>query len=74
MSQPDPRSYAVRLNDRSLPWQPGLTLARVLEDQGIAPQTVATAVNGRFVARAQRALIPLEPDDVILTFETIVGG
>ena len=65
---------ALRFNDRFVPCPPGLTLARLLVEQGVAPEAVATAVNGDFVPRAARAHTVLHPGDAVLTFEPIVGG
>lgn len=54
------------------------TTATTLHDwvltQGVAPEAVATAVNGQFVPRSLRAQQPLAEGDTILTFQPIVGG
>lgn len=54
------------------------TIAPTLHDwvlaQGVAPEAMATAVNGQFVPRSQRATTALRPGDAILTFQPIVGG
>ena len=63
-----------RFNEQSLPCPEGLTLAALLDDQGVAAEQVATAVNGEFIARAQRATTRLQPGDTVLTFQAIVGG
>jgi len=64
----------LRLNDRTVPCPPALTVAALLDAQGIAAESVATAVNGEFVARAQRPQYLLQPGDTVLTFQAIVGG
>jgi len=50
------------------------TLAQWLDDQGLAGDALATAVNGAFVPRAQRAQRPLAEGDAIVTFQPIEGG
>lgn len=64
----------VRLNDRPLPCPEGLTLAALLQREGLAPERVATAVNARFVPRTARAQTLLQAGDEVSTFEAIVGG
>ena len=50
------------------------TLAQWVQEQGLAPKAVATALNGQFVPRSQRAQQPLAEGDTILTFQPIEGG
>lgn len=54
------------------------TAAATLHDwvlsQGATPESLATAVNGNFVPRAQRAQCLLADGDTILTFQPIQGG
>lgn len=64
----------LRLNGEARAWTPGLTLATLIERHGLAPQTVATAVNGHFVPCEQRGTTVLRPGDDVLTFQPIVGG
>lgn len=64
----------LQFNDRSLSCPEGLTLAALLSAQGVNAEHVATAVNGAFVPRDQRATTILQPDDTVLTFQAIVGG
>ena len=64
----------VRLNEQTLPWRNGLTLAALLGDQQVNAEQVATAVNGAFVPRTQRGATVLQPGDTVLTFQAIVGG
>jgi sulfur carrier protein len=64
----------LTFNDQTLPCPDGLTLDRLLEVQGVDAATVATAVNGHFVPRTQRATTVLQPHDDVLTFQAIVGG
>ena len=64
----------LRLNDLTLPCVAGLTLAALLDAQDVPEAVVATAVNGTFVPRDQRAGTLLQPGDTVLTFQAIVGG
>lgn len=54
------------------------TTAPTLHDwvlsQGATPESLATAVNGQFVPRTERAATVLRPGDHILTFQPITGG
>ncbi|MBL0945160.1 MAG: sulfur carrier protein ThiS [Hydrogenophaga sp.] len=71
---PPPPEATVHFNDHPLPCPEGLTLAALLEQQGVNPARVATALNARFVPREARAQTPLRAGDVVVTFEAIVGG
>ena len=64
----------LHFNDLTLPCPDGLTLAELLESQRLDPTQVATAVNGAFVPRTERATTPLQPGDRVLSFQAIVGG
>lgn len=64
----------LQFNDQPLPCPAGLTLAALLQREGVNGERVATAVNARFVPREARAATPLNPGDTITTFEAIVGG
>lgn len=64
----------LRFNERTLPCPDGLTLADLLDTQHLNASQVATAVNGAFVPRTQRATTVLQPGDTVLTFQAIVGG
>ena len=64
----------LTFNDLSLPCPEGLTLAALLDAQGVNAEQVATAVNGEFVPRTQRGVTVLQPGDTVLTFQAIVGG
>lgn len=64
----------LTFNDLTLPCPEGLTLAALLTAQGVNAEQVATAVNGAFVPRDQRATTVLQPHDTVLTFQAIVGG
>lgn len=50
------------------------SLAELLDHLGHPPQSMATAVNGEFVARDARAARRLADGDRVTTFQRIVGG
>ena len=50
------------------------SLAALVDQLGHAQASVGTAVNGSFVARAQRQERVLNPGDDVLLFQPIVGG
>ena len=50
------------------------TLADLVAALGQPPQALATAVNGEFVPRAERAATPLRDGDAVFTFQPITGG
>ena len=47
---------------------------QLMAPQGRAPESVATAVNGQFVARSLRATHVLHDGDAVLCFAPITGG
>ena len=50
------------------------TLAELIGELGHAPDSVATALNGEFVARGQRAERVLRDGDRVTCFQAITGG
>ena len=52
----------------------GSTLAELVAALGQAPQALATAVNGEFVARDARSGVQLRAGDAVFTFQPITGG
>ncbi|MEY4414291.1 MAG: hypothetical protein RIQ53_1584 [Pseudomonadota bacterium] len=76
MSTPDPVAAPLTiLLDEQAQALPGpCTLAELVERLGHAPPAVATAVNGRFVARSARAGTALADGDRVSLFQPIVGG
>lgn len=50
------------------------TLAELIRELGHAPDSVATALNGEFVARGQRADRVLRDGDRVTCFQAITGG
>ena len=69
-----PAPIDIRLDGRPYPVAAGTTLADLVAAQGHAPEAVASAVNGDFVARGQRAARPLQAGDAVLLFQPITGG
>lgn len=69
-----PGAVAITVNGAARHVAAGTTLARLLERLGHAPASVATAVNGDFVARGARDERVLQPGDHVTCFEPIVGG
>lgn len=67
------RTITVRLDGKPYAVAAGTTLAQLVAEVGHKPQAVSTAVNGAFVARAQRDRA-LQEDDVVLLFQPVVGG
>ena len=51
-----------------------ITLAELLETLSLSATSCATAVNGAFVARGDRATCTLCDQDQVMTFEPITGG
>ena len=68
------RTANVLVNGEPHAWRLGLTVADVLAARGHDDDSVATAVNTRFVPRSARAETPLWPDDRVVVFSAIVGG
>ena len=64
----------VIVNGAAHAWRLGITVADVLTERAVDDETVATAVNTRFVPRRARAETPLWPDDRLVVFAAIVGG
>ena len=50
------------------------TLADLVAALGQPPQSLATAVNGEFVPRGNRAAMQLRDGDAVFTFQPITGG
>ena len=71
---PRTRPANVLVNGEPHGWRLGLTVADVLAERGSDDDSVATAVNTRFVSRAERAEAVLWPDDRVVIFSAIVGG
>ena len=64
----------IHLDERPLELPAGSTLADLLGFEQIAPDSAATACNGRFVPRECRTDTVLQDGDQVLLFKPIVGG
>ena len=69
-----PGAIAVTVNGAPRHVPPGTTLAQLVERLGRTPASVATSVNGRFVARESRSAVTLQAGAEVACFEPIVGG
>ena len=70
-----PATPAVTVNGQPQPLAAGpVSLAELLDRLGHDAASLATAVNGEFVPRAQRAGRLLRPGDQVTCFQPIVGG
>jgi thiamine biosynthesis protein ThiS len=68
------RTPTFHVNSQPQVWRSGLTLVDVVRESAADEGTVATALNGRFVSRTERATTLVEPGDAVLLFAAIVGG
>lgn len=64
----------LRVNGQAHTLPQPSSLADLVAALGQAPERVATAVNGEFVARGQRGQRLLGHGDVVTCFQAIVGG
>ncbi len=69
----EPTTITITVNG-SLEITSARTLQAWVDARGVLPAALATAVNGNFVPRSQRAQQPLTEGDTILTFQPIEGG
>jgi sulfur carrier protein len=65
---------AIELNGEIRTFPLGTTLATVVAERGYDPISVATAINGSFVARHMRQACMLGQGDVVVFFAPMVGG
>ncbi len=64
----------ITLNGEAREMPPGRTLEDLIGALGAPPPSLATAVNGEFVARDARGNWPLRDGDAVFTFQPITGG
>ncbi|MCS4510940.1 sulfur carrier protein ThiS [Xylophilus ampelinus] len=69
-----PELLDLRLDGHPYAVPAGSSLADLVAAQGHAPEAVASAVNGDFVPRGQRAARRLQAGDTVLLFQPITGG
>ena len=67
-------SLQVTVNGEPRTLEDSATLADLVAALGQAPQALATAVNGEFVPRGERASVQLREGDAVFTFQPITGG
>ena len=68
------RTITILLDEQPHEIPAGSSLAQLLALLERAPDSAATAVNGRFVAREARPGTVLKDGDQVLLFKPIVGG
>ena len=64
----------IKINNVSLELPDGATLQDALEAKGIAPQGIATAVNGKVVPAVLRPSKVLTAGDSIVIIKAFYGG
>ena len=64
----------ITVNGEARSVEDAATLADLVAALGQPPAALATAVNGEFVPRAERAAVPLREGDAVFTFQPITGG
>ena len=67
-------SVTITVNGQPHALAEGASLADVIAAFGYAPEAVATAVNGVFVARGSRIECSVKPGDQVTCFKPITGG
>jgi sulfur carrier protein len=70
----DEMTCRITLNGEPRELDEPATLADLVAALGEPPQSLATAVNGEFVARSERAALALRDGDAVFTFQPITGG
>ena len=73
-TSPSASAHSLRFNGQPVGLTASLNLSELLAAHNIASESVATAINGQFVPREQRAATALRPGDEVITFQAIVGG
>jgi sulfur carrier protein len=64
----------ILLNGASTPITDQLTIAQLLEDNGLASRRVAIEVNGTIVPRSEQATRTLQPGDRVEIVHALGGG
>lgn len=67
-------TITILLDEQPLQLAASASLADLLAHLQRAPDSVATALNGRFVPRPARPATALREGDCVLLFKPIVGG
>ena len=64
----------ITVNGEACSVEDSTTLADLIATLGQPPAALATAVNGEFVPRSERAALRLRDGDAVFTFQPITGG
>ncbi len=64
----------ININNVAIELPEGATLQDALDAKGIAPQGIATAVNGKVVADVMRSSKTLKPGDSVVVIKAFYGG
>ena len=67
-------SCQITVNGEPQRVEEATTLADLVAASGQPPTALATAVNGEFVPRSERAGVRLRDGDAVFTFQPITGG
>jgi sulfur carrier protein len=67
-------TYQITLNGEARSVAEATTLADLIAVLGQPQASLATAVNGEFVPRSERAAVQLRDGDAVFTFQPITGG
>jgi sulfur carrier protein len=67
-------THQITLNGEPRSVEEASTLADLVAALGQQPAALATAVNGEFVPRSERATVQLREGDAVFTFQPITGG
>jgi len=67
-------TWTVFVDQKPIDVAPQTTLAQIITQLDLAPEQIATALNGQFIARQNREQHVLQANDNIMVFQAIVGG
>jgi len=70
----DEMNHQITVNGEPRSIEEASTLADLVAALGQPPTALATAVNGEFVPRSERATVRLREGDAVFTFQPITGG
>jgi sulfur carrier protein len=70
----DAMTCQITVNGEPRAIEEASTLADLVAALGQPPTALATAVNGEFVPRSERATVRLREGDAVFTFQPITGG
>ncbi len=64
----------VKINNKEIEVAAGTSLAEALAAHGVAPQGIATAVNGKVIPAANRESYQLADGDTVTVIKAFYGG